>query len=86
MADRLTPGQEDHQLQQAILGLLVLEHPAQRSIDEVVRELADPPYTRSARDDIHRALHDLVAAGLLHRNGHFVFATLAAIRSDELRT
>jgi hypothetical protein len=91
MADRLAPHrektvveEEDDQVQHAILALLLYEHPGQRSIDEVVREMTDQPERVVARDAIVNALRDLVAAGLLHRNGQFVFATRAAVRFDEL--
>ena len=90
MADRLTmragsrgAGDDDH-LQQAILALLLEEHPAQRSVEEVVHELTDRPEDFAARDAIDNALRDLVAAGLLHRHGLFVFATRAAVRFDQL--
>jgi hypothetical protein len=91
MADRLTPRSDDpgpagddDRLQQAILAVLLEEHPAQRSIDEVARELTDRPDDFAARDAIDNALRDLVAAGLLHRHGPFVFATRAAVRFDQL--
>jgi Fe2+ or Zn2+ uptake regulation protein len=91
MADDLTPGrplsraQEDHRLQQAILALLVHEHPAQRCVDEVIRELTDQPQDPMQRDAITNALRRLAAAGLIHRHGAFVFATRAAVRADQLR-
>ena len=81
-----TPAEEDRRLQQAILALLILEHPAQRSIDEVIREMTDRPDDPMARDAVENALRDLVAAGLAHRHGAFVFATRAAIRFDDLST
>ena len=75
---------EQDKTEQAVLALLLHAHPAQRSIDEVVRELSDGPDEFAARDAIHNAVRDLVGAGLLHRNGQFVFATRAAVRFDEL--
>ena len=53
-------------LQSAVLTILLDAYPAQRSEDELVREL--------------------VGAGLAHRNGSFLFATQAAVRSEELRS
>ena len=90
MAGDLTPGAQpggagdDDRLQQAILAVLLEEHPAQRSVEEIVRELTDRPEDFAARDAIDNALRDLVAAGLLHRHGNFLFATRAAVRFDQL--
>jgi hypothetical protein len=71
--------------QQAVLALLLDAHPAQRSVDEVVREMTDRPDEFAARDAITNAIRDLAGAGLLHRHGPFVFAARAAVRFDELR-
>ena len=65
--------------------MLVIAHPGQYSVEEVVREMTDRPDEFSARDAIDNAIRDLVGAGLLHRHGAFVFATRAAVRFDELR-
>jgi hypothetical protein len=67
-----------------VLSLLLLAHPGQRSVEEVVREMTDRPEEFSARDDINNAIRDLVGAGLVHRHGPFLFATRAAVRFDEL--
>jgi hypothetical protein len=73
-------------VQGAVLSLLVLAYPAQRSVEEVVRELlGDRPDEFAPRDQIHNAIRDLAGAGLIHRHGPFVFATRAAVRFDELR-
>jgi Fe2+ or Zn2+ uptake regulation protein len=71
-------------LQRSILQTLLLAHPAQRSVEEVLREITDRPDEFSARDAITNALRDLVGAGLVHRHGAFVFATWAAVRFHEL--
>lgn len=82
--DRSPVKREDDRTQQSVLGLLLLAHPGQRSIEEVIREESDPHDDAVARDRIENAIRDLVGAGLLHRNGSFVFATRAAVRADEL--
>jgi hypothetical protein len=82
--DGTPPLTEEDKTGQAVLTVLLHAHPAQRSIDEVVRELTDDPDEFAARDAIHNAVRNLVCAGLLHRNGQFVFATRAAVRFDEL--
>jgi Fe2+ or Zn2+ uptake regulation protein len=75
----------DH-VQQAALAILLDAHPAQLSVDELVRELTDRPDEFGPRDAIDNALRDLVGAGLVHRHGTFVFPTRAAVRFDELQT
>ena len=79
------PSHEEDLAQQAILAIMLDAHPAQRSIDEIVRELTDRPEEFAERDRIENAIRDLVGAGLLHRHGPFVFTTRAAVRFDELR-
>jgi hypothetical protein len=81
-----TPDHDEDLAQQAVLTILLDAHPAQRSTDEVVRELTDRPEEFAERDRIDNAIRDLVRAGLVHRQGRFVFATRAAVRFEELRT
>lgn len=79
------PARDDEKAQQAILALLLDAYPAQLSVDEVLRQMTDRPDEFGPRDQVDNAIRDLVAAGLLHRHGRFVFAARAAIRFDELR-
>jgi hypothetical protein len=79
------PSHEEDLAQQAVLAILLDAHPAQRSTDEIVRELTDRPDEFGERDRIENAIRDLVGAGLLHRHGPFVFATHAAVRLTELK-
>jgi hypothetical protein len=67
-----------------VLGAVLDNHPAHLSMEEIIRQVADDPRSFSARDDASNAITDLVAAGLFHRNGEFVFATRAAVRAEEL--
>ena len=85
--DRSRAAREDDLVQQAVLGILVHIYPAQRSVEELVREMTadQPPDEFSPRDGVERAIRDLVGAGLAHRHGPFVFATRAAVRADELK-
>jgi hypothetical protein len=83
--DRSPVEREDDRAQQGVLGILLHIHPGQYSIDEVIREMTAEPDNVIARDRVENAIRDLVGAGLVHRNGSFVFATRAAVRSDELR-
>jgi hypothetical protein len=87
---RSVAAEDDDRAQSAVMGILLDAHPGQRSIDELVREMcamaeaAEDEF--SAHDRAHRAIRDLIAAGLAHRNGNFVFASRAAVRFSELDT
>jgi hypothetical protein len=77
--------EHDHDLaSHAVLTALLNAHPAQRSTDELIRELTVNPEDFAERDRIENAIRDLVGAGLVHRHGPFVFAARAAVRFDEL--
>jgi hypothetical protein len=80
------PHSDEEKAEQAVLALLLHTHPALLSLDEVIRALtADHPDEFGPRDDYENAVRELVAAGLAHRHGAFVFATRAAVRGDELQ-
>jgi hypothetical protein len=70
-------------MKRAVLQLLLAEHPAQLTIDEVVLELATP-VDWAKRDEVEVALTELVQSGLVHRHGRFVFPTHAAVRFEAL--
>ena len=67
----------DDATDQAIMGLLLIDHLGLWSVGEVVREMGDE---LRAQDGLAR----LVGAGLIHRLGEFVFATRAADRAAAL--
>lgn len=69
---------------QAVLGVLLVHHPALLSEEEVVRQIAPEPTSFTERDRVHVAIFDLARAGLVHRLDRFVFATAAAVRASEL--
>jgi len=77
---------EDDVLQTAVLTILLEAHPAQRSEEELVRELTADPLDVGPRDAVESAIRELVGAGLAHRHDDFVFATYAAVRFDQLRS
>jgi hypothetical protein len=80
------PHSDAEKAEQAALALLLHTYPALLSVDEVIRALtADCPDDFGPRDDYQNALRELVATGLAHRHGAFVFATRAAVRGDELQ-
>jgi hypothetical protein len=67
-------------IDQAVLALLLEDHPALLTDEEVIRDLAPEPATLGERDAVQVALRELVQAGLAHRLDRFVFATAAAVR------
>jgi hypothetical protein len=76
---------DEDRAEQSLLALLLEAHPALLSVDEIVREMTDRPDEFGERARVNNAVRDLVAAGLAHRHGPFVFASRAAVRSDELK-
>ncbi len=84
MEDIRTPTQADTATEAAVLGQLLDLHPVQVTLDELVREIAASPEDFAERDAVERAVQDLTAAGLLHRNGDIVLPSRAALRLNEL--
>lgn len=70
------PEHDDERLQRAVLGLVLYQHPAHLSSDEIAREV-DP-------GDTDQAVRELVAVGLLRREGTSVLPTRAALHFDQL--
>ena len=62
-----------------VLELLLEHQPALLSVDEVIRAMTAGAEEFAPRDRVENALRDLVAVGLAHRLGAFVFATRAAV-------
>ena len=69
----------------AVLETLLIDYQAHFHIEEIIREVAIYPAALGDRNDVADAIRDLGRAGLLHRQGDFVFATRAAVRGAELR-
>jgi hypothetical protein len=78
-----TPTAEDTATEAAVLQQLLVLHPTQLSFDELLRALGDGE-DFAGRDAVGRAVRDLAAAGLLHRNGELLSPSRAALRCDEL--
>jgi hypothetical protein len=68
-----------------ILDLLITQHPAQLSFDELARLFSVDPDDPAERDDVSVALAELGRDGLIHRSNEFYFATRTAIRGKDLR-
>jgi hypothetical protein len=80
----LAPAEQDARAQQTLLGLVLLEHPAQLSVSELVLALSEDPEDFGQRDLVQRAVRDLASVGLLHHQGGAVRPTRAALRFQEL--
>jgi DNA-binding IclR family transcriptional regulator len=69
---------EDAAMESALLQQVLALHPTTITLEELTRELEEP------RDDVDRAVRDLVATGLLHCSESLVLPSRAALRFDEL--
>jgi hypothetical protein len=86
MRAQRTPGHapdDPSTLKQALLGLVVCDHPGLWSLAELDRHL-HPSSTEPNRALTEDAIEDLYAAGLIHRIGDYVFASRAAHEADRL--
>jgi hypothetical protein len=84
MRDIETPAEQDAVVEAAVMRQLLALHPVQLVFDELLREIVEDPDDFAQRDAIERAVRDLTAAGLVHRNDDFVLPSRAALRFDEL--
>jgi hypothetical protein len=82
------PGDAEKSLDEALLGLLIHDHPGLWSLTELNRSLTSSSQTVSGNEppthDTEDAVERLYAAGLIHRVGQFVFATRAAHAAQRL--
>lgn len=82
--DRATTAALDDRDQAAVLREVLSLHPQALTLDELIREMTAASPEFEGRDRIERAVRDLVAVGLLHREGERVMPTRAAARFYEL--
>ena len=75
---------EDALVEAAVLRQVLLLHPTQVTLEELVREVAADPGAFAERDAIERAVRDLTRAGLLHRSGELILPSRSAQRFHEL--
>lgn len=78
------PRAEDAVLEAAVLRQLLALYPVQLTAAELVREIAGENGDFALKDAVERAVRELTAAGLAHRNGEVVLPSRAALRLDEL--
>jgi hypothetical protein len=66
-----------------VLELLLAVHPAQLTLTELAREIAQAEEGASDRE-IEGVVGELLGAGLVHRQGELVLASRAAVLCDQL--
>lgn len=83
-----SPGDEpsDAQIQGDVMLFLFHHHPAHVAINELLRDLTAEPYGPYEHGAVEEAVRDLFRAGLVHRQGEFLFPTLAARHLRSLAT
>jgi hypothetical protein len=74
----------DKAWQTAVLALVLGIHPDRLSATELRREMLAGDYDFARTDTHDRAVRDLIAAGLLRRDGDSAVATRAAMHFDRL--
>ncbi len=79
-----TPDVDDAAIEAAVLRQLLSLYPVQLTLEEAVREVAGGTEDFALTDAVERAVRELTAAGLVHRNGDVVLPSRAALRFDEL--
>jgi hypothetical protein len=84
----IEPGCSEDSLDEALLGLLVHDHPGLWSLAELTRSLTSSAQTADGSEppahDVEDAIERLYAAGLLGRIGSYAFATHAARAAQRL--
>jgi len=84
MKEIRNPAAEDKAIEAAVLRQLLALYPAQLTVEELNREIAGEEGDFALVDAVERAVRELAAAGLVHRNGEVVLPSRAALRLDEL--
>lgn len=78
------PAAEDKAIEAAVLRQLLALYPVQLTLKELNREIAGEEGDFALVDAVERAVRELTAAGLVHRNGEVILPSRAALRLDEL--
>ncbi len=78
------PAADDKATEAAVLRQLLALYPVQLTLKELKREIAGEGDDFALVDAVERAVLELAAAGLVHRNGEVVLPSRAALRLDEL--
>lgn len=79
MQAQATSAPAGDEYEQAVLRHVLDWQPTILRLEDLIRELARDPREFGDRDDVERAVRDLVKVGLLHRQGDCVLPTTAAV-------
>lgn len=82
--ERPTTAALDARDQAGVLRKILYLHPHALTLEELLREMTAASLEFKEQDRINRAVTDLVAGGLIHREGDFVLPTRAAVLFYEL--
>lgn len=77
--------QEEIRTENAVLSLLIDEHPVRLTLDEIALVLHGEPRLTDPEDAAEQAAYRLYSFGLIHRDGNFLLPTRAALRFELLR-
>jgi hypothetical protein len=80
----MTNPADDHAVQRAVLAHVLALHPTRLSADELRREILLGATSFAATDAYDRAVRDLIAVGLLRRDGDSIVPSRAALCFDVL--
>lgn len=69
----------DSPYEQAVLRHILDWQPTVLRLEDLIREVSPDPREFSDRDDVERAVRDLIKVGLLYREGECVLPTTAAV-------
>ena len=82
--DPPSPAGEDTRTESAVLALLLEEHPIHLTMDELILVLHADSSRGDPVDAGQRAVRELVGAGLVYRDGPFLYPSRAALYFDAL--
>lgn len=80
-----SPAEQDANIERLVLTQVLVHHPVQLSIIELMRQVDMDPDEFAEMDSVERAVRELTNDGLLHAiNSRLVAPTKAALRFDAL--
>lgn len=84
LRDPASPAEQDRRFEGLVLSLLLEEHPARLTTDELALILSAFHDQGHPHDAAQRAIRELIGAGLVHRDGRFICPSRAALYFDRL--
>lgn len=84
MDNTQNPGAQDTTIEAAVMRQLLALHPTLLTVGELAREIGGEAADFAETDAIERAVRELAAVGLAHRNGEVVIPSRAALHLDQL--